>query len=185
MAVTGRMGDPVLGGILRVTPRPVRLLAHVLDNLDGEATGTWTGLACPGHGLPIGSDVGNDTLTRLADKHGIASLHWQPPEDFTAEHAHLCTTAIHACQSGNPEWGEELWQQATALWSQAWSANLQVLELMQEAGLHRFSLDKPQRWVVASFEHHTSPHGLPQPHIHNIVIPALTAPTARQMTTGT
>jgi hypothetical protein len=28
---------------------------------------------------------------------------------------------------------------------------------------------------VASFEHHTSPHGLPHPHIHNVVIPAPTA----------
>jgi hypothetical protein len=45
---------------------------------------------------------------------------------------------------------------------------------MQRAGLTRFSPAKPQRWVIASFEHHTSPHGIPQPHIHNIVIPALT-----------
>ena len=29
---------------------------------------------------------------------------------------------------------------------------------------------EPQHWVVASFEHHTSPHGLPRPHIHNIAI---------------
>ena len=34
------------------------------------------------------------------------------------------------------------------------------------------SADK--HWVVASFEHHTSPHGLPRPHIHNIAIPSLT-----------
>ena len=60
------------------------------------------------------------------------------------------------------------------LWSHAWSTNHQVLELMQKAGLTRFSPAKPQRWVIASFEHHTSPHGLPH-HIHNIVIPALTA----------
>jgi len=29
--------------------------------------------------------------------------------------------------------------------------------------------------MIASFEHHTGPHGLAQPHIHNIVIPSLTA----------
>jgi hypothetical protein len=29
---------------------------------------------------------------------------------------------------------------------------------------------------VASFEHHCGPHGLPAPHVHNIVITALTIP---------
>jgi hypothetical protein len=28
--------------------------------------------------------------------------------------------------------------------------------------------------VAASFEHHRGPHGLPHPHVHNIVITALT-----------
>jgi hypothetical protein len=28
--------------------------------------------------------------------------------------------------------------------------------------------------VADSFEHHTSPHGLPRPHIHNIALPRLT-----------
>ena len=32
----------------------------------------------------------------------------------------------------------------------------------------------PQRWLAASFEHHCGPHGLPRPHIHNIVVVALT-----------
>jgi hypothetical protein len=66
--------------------------------------------------------------------------------------------------SGHAEIADLVWE----------AANCQVLELMQNAGLTRFSPAKPQRWVTASFEHHTSPHGLPHPHIHNIVIPALT-----------
>ena len=45
---------------------------------------------------------------------------------------------------------------------------------MQGTGLTRFSPVKPQHWVIASFEHHTSPHGLPHPHVHNIVIGGLT-----------
>jgi hypothetical protein len=45
-----------------------------------------------------------------------------------------------------------------------------MLEFMQGTGLTRFAPVKPQRWVVASFEHHTSPHGLPRPHVHNIVL---------------
>jgi len=46
---------------------------------------------------------------------------------------------------------------------------------MQGTGLTRFAPVKPQHWVVAAFEHHTSPHGLAHPHIHNIVIASLTA----------
>lgn len=45
---------------------------------------------------------------------------------------------------------------------------------MQNAGLTRFSPEKPQRWVIASFEHHTGAHGVGHPHIHNVVITALT-----------
>jgi hypothetical protein len=50
-----------------------------------------------------------------------------------------------------------------------------VLEFMQDAGFTRFSLAKPQRWMIASFEHHCGPHGVELPHVHNIVIAALTA----------
>ena len=63
------------------------------------------------------------------------------------------------------------------LWSRAWSLNYAALELLQHTGLTRFSPVKPQQWVAA-FEHHTSPHGLPQPHIHNIVIASSTTPSA-------
>jgi hypothetical protein len=68
----------------------------------------------------------------------------------------------------------QLWQQVQAIWSLAWSANYAALKLLQNVGLTRFSPVKPQRWVAASFEHHCVPHGLPAPHIHNIVITALT-----------
>lgn len=84
-------------------------------------------------------------------------------------------TALQAHLAGSAGEAAHLWQQLAALWSQAWSANSQALELMQNAGLTRFSTAKPQRWVIASFEHHTSPHGLSHPHIHNIIIAALTA----------
>ena len=67
-----------------------------------------------------------------------------------------------------------MWDKARAVWSRAWAANLAALELMQDAGLTRFSPVKPQRWVVASFEHHCGPHGLLNPHVHNIVFLNLT-----------
>ena len=49
-----------------------------------------------------------------------------------------------------------------------------LVGLLQAAGLTRFSPVKPQRWVIASFEHHCGPHGVAHPHIHNIVVAALT-----------
>ena len=69
---------------------------------------------------------------------------------------------------------QRLWQDVQAIWSRAWAANYASLEYLQRVGLERFAPVKPQRWVIASFEHHTSPHGLRHPHVHNIVIAALT-----------
>ena len=113
-------------------------------------------------------------LQRLAAHGDIADLIWEAPADFTAEHGQLCQAAIQAYQAGNHETGEQVWQQAHTLWSQAWSANYETLKLMQATGLTRFAPVKPQRWMVASFEHHCGPHGLPSPHVHNIVFSDLT-----------
>ena len=45
------------GGVLRMTWVQDQL-AHVLDHSDAdEPSGTWTGLACPDHGLALGADV--------------------------------------------------------------------------------------------------------------------------------
>ena len=170
IAITG-MG---LTGVLRLTWVQDNL-AHVLDHSHtDETSGTWTGLACPDHGLALGADVDNVTLRQLAAQGEIADLIWEAPEDLAGEHGQFFQAAIQAEQAGNHEAGERLWQQVQALWSQAWSANYEALKLLQAAGLTRFAPVKPQRWVIASFEHHCGPHGLPQPHMHNIVITALT-----------
>jgi hypothetical protein len=166
---------PGIGGTMRLT-WVADHLAHILDDTQAdEAIGTWTGLACPDHGLQIGGDIDNATLVRLAGQGEVADLVWEPPAELTAEHGELCVAAIQGYLSGRVEEGERLWEQVVAVWSHAWGANYKVLELMQNAGLTRFSPAKPQRWVIASFGHHTGPHGLSAPHIHNIVIPALTA----------
>ena len=162
-------------GVLRMTW--VRdQLAHVLDHCEtDEPSGTWTGLACPDHGLPPGADVDPATLQQLAARSELADLIWQAPADFTAEHGQLFQAAIQAHNAGHAEAAGQLWQQVTAVWSRAWTANHTAIELVQHAGLTRFSPVKPQRWVVASFEHHCGPHGLPEPHVHNIVLTDLTS----------
>ena len=163
-----------LNGVLRLT-RVTDQLEHVLQHSHAdEPAGTWTSLACPDQGLTTGADVDNAALQRLAQGE-IADLVWEAPPEFTAEHGQVSRAAILAHQAGDLGGGEELWQRVQALWTRAWSANYQALVLMQHAGLTRFSAHKPQRWVIASFEHHCGPHGLAHPHIHNIVITALTA----------
>jgi len=170
IAITG-MG---LTGVLRMTWVQDNL-AHVLDHsLTDETSGTWTGLACPGYGLAPGADVDNAMLRQLAIRGEIADLTWEAPDELTADHAQVFQAAIRAHHAADSERADELWENVRAIWSQAWSANYAVLEFLQGTGLTRFSPVKPQQWVVASFEHHCSPHGLPRPHIHNIVITSLT-----------
>lgn len=132
------------------------------------------GLAGPGYGLALGADVDNTVLRQLADGSEIADLIWEAPDELVAEHAQVFHAAMRAYSTSDSQRAEQLWEDLRAIWSHAWSANYAVLELMQGTGLTRFSPLKPQRWVVASFEHHTSPHGLPRPHVHNVVIGGLT-----------
>ena len=172
-ATIGIMGTG-LSGVLRMTWMQDGL-AHVLEHCEAdEPSGTWTGLAGPDHGLALGSDVDNATLLRMCAQGEIADLIWEAPEDLTAEHRQVFEAAMDAYHAGNSKVAELLWQEIRAIWSRAWSANYAALELLQNAGLAGFSPVKPQRWVVASFEHHCGPHGLPHPHLHNIVVTRLT-----------
>ena len=163
-----------LRGVLRMTWVQDRL-AHVLEHSQtDETSGTWTGLACPDYGLALGADVDNATLRRLAVQGEIADLTWEAPDEITVKHGQVFQAAIQAHHAGDSELAELLWEKVRAIWSQAWSANYAALEFLQDTGLTRFSQVKPQHWVVASFEHHCGPHGLPRPHIHNMVITGLT-----------
>ena len=165
---------PGLSGVLRMTWVDVDL-AHVLEHAGtDEPPGTWTGLACRDHGLGLGGDVDIHTLRRLAAGGKIADLVWEAPEELVAEHGQVFLDGMQAYQAGDSESAEQHWQVFRALWSRAWTANYTALELMQNAGITTFSPVKPQRWVIASFEHPCGPHGLPRPHVHNIVITQLT-----------
>jgi TrwC relaxase len=165
---------PGLSGVLRMTWVHDDL-AHVLEHAEtDEPSGTWTGLACRDHELPLGGDVDNVTLRHLAADGKIADLVWEAPEELAAEHGQAFQAAMEAYHKGDSEAAEQQWQQLQAIWSQAWAANYAALDLLQDAGITTFSPVKPQRWVVASFEHHCGRHGLPHPHVHNIVITSLT-----------
>jgi hypothetical protein len=120
--------------------------------------------------LAVGTDVDNTTLQQLAAGSEIADLAWEAPDELAADHAQVFQDAMRAHHGGDSERAGRLWENLQATWSQAWSANYAVLEFMQGTGLTRVAPVKPQRWVVASFEHHASPHGLPRPHVHNIVL---------------
>jgi len=92
LAITG-MG---LTGVLRLTWVQDNL-AHVLQHSQtDETSGTWTGLACPGHGLPLGADVDNAVLQEMGAGTEIADLIWEAPDQFTAEHTQAFRDA-HAC----------------------------------------------------------------------------------------
>jgi hypothetical protein len=170
LAITG-MG---LTGVLRLTWVQDNL-AHVLEHSQtDETSGTWTGLACPGHSLGLGTDVDNAVLRKMAVGSEIADLIWEAPDQLTTDHAQAFKDAMRAHLADDAGRADQLWDDLQAVWSHAWSSNYAVLEFMQGTGLTRFSPVKPQHWVVASFEHHTSPHGLPRPHIHNIVLTAMT-----------
>jgi hypothetical protein len=149
-------------------------LAHVLEHSHtDETSGTWTGPACPDYGLALGSEADGTTLRRLAEG-AVADLTWEAPDDIAAGHGQVFQAAIAAYQAAEPGPAEELWEKVQAIWSRAWSANYAALGFLQDTGLSRFSAVKPQRWLAVSFEHHCGPHGLPRPHIHNIVVVALT-----------
>ena len=80
------------GGVLRLTW--VRdQLAHVAEHCDtDEPSGTWTGLACPDHGLPLGADVDAATVRQLSTRSQIADLIWEAPADPALPGFRLVTT---------------------------------------------------------------------------------------------
>jgi hypothetical protein len=113
-------------------------------------------------------------LTGLCGRGEVADLVWEAPPPLADAHEEAYRLATHGYATLDLDSGELHWRELEAIWSQAWSANWVVLQFMQETGLERFSPVKPQRWVIASFEHHSGPHGVERPHVHNIVVTPLT-----------
>jgi hypothetical protein len=116
-----------LSGVLRMTWMQDGLV-HVLEHCEAdEPSGTWTGLAGPDHGLAMGSDVDNATLSRMCAHGEIADLIWEAPEDLTGEHRQVFEAAMDAYHAGNSKAADLLWQDIRAIWSRAWSATTQPL----------------------------------------------------------
>ena len=102
LAISG-MG---LTGVLRLTWVQDNL-AHVLDYSQADETsGTWTGLACPGHGLALGTDVDNAVLREMAAGSELADLIWEAPDQLTADHAQAFQDAMRAHLAGDAERAE-------------------------------------------------------------------------------
>lgn len=138
-------------------------------------------MACRDHELALGGDIDNVTLHRLASDCKIADLVWEAPEDLAAKHSQAFQSAMQAYHTGHSELAKQHWEQFQAIWSRAWVANYAALELLQNVEITTFSPVKPQRWVIASFEHHCGLHGFPHPHVHNIVLTRLTTGTPGAM----
>jgi hypothetical protein len=173
-----KVRDAGLNGTLRLRLL-LDSLAHVLEHAEvDEPSGTWTGLAGPFHRVPVGTDVDAATLTRLCAGSDLADLAWEAPAQLAEQHNQAFYRAMHAFAAEDIASAEQHWRDLEAIWSHAWAANYAALELMQHTGLDYFPPDPPQHWVIASFEHHTSPHGIELPHVHNIVIAALTRSAA-------
>jgi bifunctional DNA-binding transcriptional regulator/antitoxin component of YhaV-PrlF toxin-antitoxin module len=166
--------DP--GGMVTVPTRPYIVIPAALRRRYGLRAGDHVLLAAvPGQDLLAAYSfaVVDQAMRAHATVPGegeIADLIWEAPDELTAEHARVFQDAMRAHHGGDSERAGRLWENLQAIWSKAWTANYAALEFMQGTGLTRFAPAKPQRWVVASFEHHTSPHSLPRPHIHNIAI---------------
>jgi hypothetical protein len=168
MTTTCASGSPV-NGILRLT-WVTDSLAHVLEHAGtDEPTGTWTGDACPDHGLAIGADVDTSKVLELCAAGQIADLIWEPPDEIADQHSRAFAKAMEAHQARDLNLANQHWDKLTAIWSRAWTANCGALDLIQHTGIATFAPAKPQRWMIASFEHHCGPHGAISPHIHNVV----------------
>ena len=104
----------------------------------------------------------------------LADLVWEAPDDFTAEHASSASPRSEPTKPVSSKKASDSGSKRRPCGPAPGQPTTRPSELLQAAGLTRFSPVKPQRWVIASFEHHCGPHGLPHPHIHNIVMTGLT-----------
>jgi hypothetical protein len=95
-------------GVLRLT-LPQDQPSHVLTRCEtDEPSGTWTGPACPDHGLGFGADVDSAILQQIAAQGEIADLIWEAPDEFTASHDQIFRSAIQTYRAVDAELAAQL-----------------------------------------------------------------------------
>ncbi len=144
-------------------------IRHIAEHTGAdEPSGTWTGGACPRHGRPIGTDVDLADLRAVyRQTGGLIDVTWYPEP-----------AAAEAYKMLLRQWGEDgdrqphqhpfdWWaQRAGAMWSYIWDANYRaVTEIIEEPSRSKGG----EGYLVASFEHNSSAHGLERPHVHNLM----------------
>lgn len=134
-----------------------------------EATGTWTGGACPRLGRPLGSEVHPADLDVMHHSGaGLTDVCWYAPEGLAGVYRVLldaceadAVRAVHEQDLGR--WQDRI----SAVWSYAWSANCTFLaEVVQATAFSRGS----DGLLIASYEHNSSEHGRVRPHVHNLIV---------------
>ena len=161
----GAEGDAEIGE-QRVTIELITDIDHIAAHAGAdEPPGTWTGLACPRHGRPLGSDVALDDVYAMLRQSGtLADYTWHASTELgQLVYRRMVDEAMTAGPGSDrlphpPAWWQE---RIDVCWSRAWQANHTFLTVYVQAG--------GQQFVIASFEHNSSDHGLESPHVHNLV----------------
>ena len=136
-------------------------LTHILDYSDaGEPSGTWTGLACPNHGLPAGADVDAVPLRQLP------GLPTGRPDlgDTPQPRRPAVPTAIRAFDGGRAEAASGLTAGPHSVVS-GMDGHPRRPGARPARGRDQVSWLEPQCWVMASSGRHFGPYGVRGPHV--------------------
>jgi hypothetical protein len=144
-------------------------IRHILQHASvDEPSGTWTGGACQQHGRALGADV---DLADLGEMHrqsaGLIDVTWSP-EPAAADTYLRLIREWHADGDRQPHQHPFDWWagRVETMWSYIWSANYRsITEIIERPARSRGAAG----FLIASFEHNSSAHGLEQPHIHNLM----------------
>ena len=170
----GRIEGAGLRGIMRLTWLRITWRTSWTTARPTSPPARGPGWPAKNHGLALGGDVDNATLRRLSTHGEIVDLIWEPRGELVAEHGQLLQAAIQAGQDGKPKTGRNCGSRSRR--SGRWPGQLTMrrsnsCRTRASAGSRRSSpsagWSPPSSTTVAQ-------HGLPHPHVHNIVITALT-----------
>ena len=144
-------------------------ISHILKHTGAdEPSGTWTGGACARHGRPVGSDV---NLADLGEMHrqsgGLADMTWYPETVTSDAYLRLLREWREDGKREPHQHPFDWWaQRAEAMWSYIWAANYRA---SPRSSKNPSGTTAARGYLIASFEHNSSAHGLERPHVHNLM----------------